>query len=303
MNMPRIYTDPSQSKTTVAIVSDMDMLEEKLINMPDVKTDEEAEMVSEYRAQFNGKAKLLDKERLEMTTGARDTVKMLNDKYNVIIERSKRMVQLADNKLLPFMRKREEERREADRKRHEQEEAERKAAREAQDAIDEANRQCFPGIVAATRETHLARMACTDDQANEIVACRCAEMDLGLSKDCGDSGDPKIAHRGKVTAASERRAVDGRDQRLAEGKNSPVVLERFGKHFFHRATRELRTIEAGTKRRPRSGQDDRANTLALLELVQSRHDLMTQCSGESVALVGPVQSQYGEAVSFFYVRQ
>ena len=140
MNMPRIYTDPSQSKTTVAIVSDMDMLEEKLINMPDVKTDEEAEMVSEYRAQFNGKAKLLDKERLEMTTGARDTVKMLNDKYNVIIERSKRMVQLADNKLLPFMRKREEERREADRKRHEQEEAERKAAREAQDAIDEANR-------------------------------------------------------------------------------------------------------------------------------------------------------------------
>jgi len=126
MNMPRIYTDPSQSETTVAIISDMDMLEDKLTNMPNVETDEQCEVVSEYRAQFRAKAKALDKERMAMTEGARTTVKMVNDKYRAIIERAERCTQLADNKLLPFMRERERKRQEA--------EAEAKAAREAEEA-------------------------------------------------------------------------------------------------------------------------------------------------------------------------
>lgn len=140
MNMPRIYTDPSQSETTVQIVSDMDLLEDKLINMPDVKTDEECELVSEYRAQFRSKAKTLDKERMEMTKGARETVKLVNDKYRAIIERAERCTQLADNKLLPFMRERERQRQAAEDEARQAREAEEAALRETKAAEEEAER-------------------------------------------------------------------------------------------------------------------------------------------------------------------
>ena len=138
--MPRIYTDPSQSQATVAIISDMDMLEEKLINMPNVSTDEECELVSEYRAQFRAKARDLDKERKEMTSGARATVSMLNDKYNAIIGRAERCTQLADNKLLPFMQERERIRQQEEKERREAIEAQELAQKKERDALDEANR-------------------------------------------------------------------------------------------------------------------------------------------------------------------
>ncbi len=140
MNMPRIYTDPSQSEATVAIISDMDMLEEKLTNMPNVATDEELELVSEYRAQFRAKSKVLDKERLTMTEGARATVSMVNDKYREIIERAERCVQLATNKMMPFMRERERKREEAEREAEEARRAEEAAAATALAAEQEANR-------------------------------------------------------------------------------------------------------------------------------------------------------------------
>lgn len=139
-NMPRIFTDPKQSKLTVEIVADMDTLEDKLTNMPDVKTEEEAEVVSEYRAQFKAKARDLDKERKEMTAGARATVAMLNDKYRVIIERADRCTQLADNKLLPYMQEQERIRLEEERKAREAEAARKKAEADAAAAKAEAER-------------------------------------------------------------------------------------------------------------------------------------------------------------------
>lgn len=138
--MPRIYTDPSQSAMTVQIISDMDMLEDKLTNMPTVSTAEECEIVSEYRAQFRAKARELDKERKEMTAGARDTVSRMNDKYNAIIDRAKRCTQLADNKLLPYMQERERVRQQAEQERREAEEAEREAVAAEKVAREEADR-------------------------------------------------------------------------------------------------------------------------------------------------------------------
>lgn len=140
MNMPRIYTDPSQSEKTTVIIGDMDMLEEKLVNMPNVETAEQCEVVSEYRAQFKAKARDLDTERKEMTKGARETVSMLNDKYNVIIDRAKRCTQLADNKLLPYMQERERKRVRDEAARQEAEAEERRLAKEQADAVIEADR-------------------------------------------------------------------------------------------------------------------------------------------------------------------
>lgn len=152
--MPRIYTDPNQSPATVEIISDMDMLEDKLTNMPNVASDDEAEIVSEYRAQFRAKATALDKERLQMTEGARSTVSMVNDKYRAIIERAKRCTQLADNKLLPYMQERERKRREADAERERQLREEREAQRRSDDAEAEARR-----IAAETQDAEALKDA------------------------------------------------------------------------------------------------------------------------------------------------
>ncbi len=138
--MPRIFTDPSQSELTVRIISDMDMLESKLENMPDVETEDQAELVSEYRAQFRAKHRQLDAERKLMTAGARQTVQMLNDKYNRILERVERCTQLADNKLMPYMQERERIRREEEQKRIDAQKAEDEAKRKADEAEREADR-------------------------------------------------------------------------------------------------------------------------------------------------------------------
>lgn len=138
--MPRIYTDPSQSALTMEIISRMDLLEEKLINMPNVENNDQAEIVSEYRAQFRKQARDLDTERKEMTAGARDTVSRMNDKYNAIIDRAKRCTQLADNKLLPWMQKRERIRLREEKKRKDAEEEQRQALQKEQEAIVEADR-------------------------------------------------------------------------------------------------------------------------------------------------------------------
>lgn len=138
--MPRIYTDPSQSEVTVNLLSDMDMLESKLENMPNVEDEQQAELVSEYRAQFRAKHIALDKERLKMTEGSRATTKMVNDKYNAILDRMNRCTQLADNKLLPYMQERERLRREAEQKRIDQEREEAAAEEARKAAEDEANR-------------------------------------------------------------------------------------------------------------------------------------------------------------------
>ena len=137
--LPRIYTSPLQSPETVEIIADMDMLESKLENMPNVETEEQAEVVSEYRAQFRSKAKMLDKNRLEMTAGARQTVSMLNDAFKPIIERTERCVQLADNKLLPYMQERERIRREEERKAAELKAEEDRKARVLKEKQEEAD--------------------------------------------------------------------------------------------------------------------------------------------------------------------
>lgn len=140
MNAPILYTDPSQSETTVVILNDIQQLESHLENMPEVKAAEEAELVSEYRTQLRKRAKELDQERLNMTKPFRDGVTNLNQKYNVHIERAERAAKLADNLLMPYMKEQARQREEAERAAREQREAEERARREAEEAEREAER-------------------------------------------------------------------------------------------------------------------------------------------------------------------
>jgi len=114
-NVPTIYTDPSQSESTVVILGKMQELEKHLENMPEVADEEQASLVSEYRTQLKLQAKELDTERLGMTKPIRELTTTLNQKYNVHIERAERAARLCDNLLMPYMQEQKRIREEAER--------------------------------------------------------------------------------------------------------------------------------------------------------------------------------------------
>jgi len=157
--MPTIFTDPTQSKATVVILDNMQALENALDNMTEVKTADDAEVVSEYRAQSKKQSKALNDERLSMTAPLRDLATRLNQKYNVHIERADRAVKLCDNLLMPYMvaqRKIREAAEEAERVRKA---AEDKARQDEEDALKEAQR-----IAAETQDT--AALHAAEEQVN-----------------------------------------------------------------------------------------------------------------------------------------
>ena len=137
---PTIMTDPSQSAETVNILNDILQLESYLENMPDVDTAEQAEVVTEYRAQLRRRVKDLNEERLTMTKPIRELTTTLNQKYNVHIERAERAAKLCDNLLMPYMRELQRQREEAERAERERREEEERAAREKAEAEAEAER-------------------------------------------------------------------------------------------------------------------------------------------------------------------
>ena len=162
-NMPVIYTDPSQSEATVVILENMKALEDALDNMPPVKTAEDAELVSEYRAQSKKQAKGLNDERLSMTAPLREVTTRLNQKYNVHIEQAERAAKLCDNLLLPYMQEQRQIREAAEQEERERKAAADKARREEEAAIAEAQR-----IASETQDT--AALARAEEQVNKSRA-------------------------------------------------------------------------------------------------------------------------------------
>lgn len=234
--MPRIYTDPSQSEVTVGLLSDMDMLESKLENMPNVATEEQAELVSEYRAQFRAKHNALDKERLKMTEGSRATTKMVNDKYNQILDRMNRCTQLADNKLMPYMQERERLRREAEQKAADQKREEEAAAKKAKEAEDEANRVAAESQDA--EELHEAESK-VDDARDGLDALRRTPMPtptvrksvtgtLGSSTGMRQNWKYKISDFSKIPdeylIPEEERLNKGALNKLAKGEQGNAFV-------------------------------------------------------------------------------
>ena len=160
---PVIYTDPSQSEATVVIIDNMQALEVALDNMPEVKTADQAEVVSEYRAQSKKQAKSLNDERLKMTAPLREVTTNLNQKYNVHIERAERAAKLCDNLLMPYMQEQRRIREEAERKERERQEQERAAKQAEEDALREAQR-----IAAETKDT--AALTQAEESVNQARA-------------------------------------------------------------------------------------------------------------------------------------
>ena len=161
--MPMIFTDPSQSKATVVILENMQALESALDNMLPVETPEQAEIVSEYRAQSKKQASGLDKERLSMTAPLREVTTRLNQKYNVHIERAERAAKLCDNLLMPYMVEQRKIREAAEEAERIRKAAEAKARQEEEAALAEAQR-----VASETQDT--AKLIEAEEQVNKSRA-------------------------------------------------------------------------------------------------------------------------------------
>lgn len=137
---PVILTDVKQDKETFIALEDVAALTEHLEKMPEVKTEDEASLVSEYRTKLRSLAKVLNDRRLAITKPLRDHVSMLNQAANQQIERAERAVKLADNLLLPYMREQKRKRDEAEAEARRQREEEERLRREEQEALERAQR-------------------------------------------------------------------------------------------------------------------------------------------------------------------
>jgi len=150
----QIYNDPSEKESTVAILTNVHVLESKLENMPDVTTAEQAEIVSEYRAQLRRQVKDLDAERLAMTAPIREHITMLNQKYNVHIERAERAGKLCDSLLMPYMKEQARIREAAEAAERQRRAEEAEAKRKEEEALREAQR-----VAAETKDAEALKEA------------------------------------------------------------------------------------------------------------------------------------------------
>lgn len=167
--MPRIYTDPSQSEETRAIVADLDVLDTKLEAIPDeIETEKDAEIVGEYRAQFNKRVKDLEKERKEMTAPLLEVKRSLDGKYNAIKERCQRAIQLCDNMLRPYLAEQRRIREEAEVEERRRKEAEAQADREAEEALKEAQRIAEESTEKAELKDAESKVAEARTAVNEV---------------------------------------------------------------------------------------------------------------------------------------
>lgn len=135
---PTIYTALNQSKTAVALSDGAAVLLEKADSYLEINDQEHSEKAGEFRARLNKQIKDLDKERQNMTEGARKTVLMINDTFKAVMEPMKAKLALVDTGIRGWFKKLEEqrwaeERAEAERVRLAKEEAA-KTAKAAKDA-------------------------------------------------------------------------------------------------------------------------------------------------------------------------
>ena len=83
-----------------------------------------------------------------------------------------------------------------------------------------------PRLDPPAGQAQVSRDAVADEPAKRGEERRRAELDLGVAEDRLGRGDPQVAERREVEAPAERVPVDGRDRRLRERPDWPVVADR-----------------------------------------------------------------------------
>ena len=116
------------------------------------------------------------------------------------------------------------------------------------------------------------------------------EIDLGLAEPGRLGGDDEVARHRKLAAAAEAETGNGSDERRAHtadrvpALDAAVLVQRHG-----RSRRQLGDVRAGRERALVPADDDAANRLVLVELLQSYDELLHQRTGERIELLRTVE--------------
>lgn len=104
-----IYTAIAQRPTSQQLVDAANVLAQKAVNYTVIVTDADAAIVGELRARLNDQITKLDNDRLDMTSGARETVKKINDQFATVMAPLEENLKRIDALILDFAKRRKAE--------------------------------------------------------------------------------------------------------------------------------------------------------------------------------------------------
>ena len=173
------------------------------------------------------------------------------------------------------------------------------------DLVDE------PDAIGLLRADHLAGQdelqgAALADQPRQPLRSAAAgnepERHFGLAEFRGVHRDPDGARHRRLAAAAERKAVDGRDHRLAEilDEVEHLLPETAGLLGFERRDlRELADVGAGDEGLvARSGQDDAAHRGVVPRILEGGPQVLPGRRIQGVEHLGPIDRHIGDRVLF-----
>ena len=130
--LPTIYTSLDQSENAVAARDAATVLLESADQFITIDNPPALERAGEFRARLNEHIKELEKERLNMTAGARKTTEMINSAFKAITDPLKEKLGLVDRGLKAWFAKLAEQKRQEEWERKEQERLEKEEAEQAE---------------------------------------------------------------------------------------------------------------------------------------------------------------------------
>ena len=145
------------------------------------------------------------------------------------------------------------------------------------DAADEAGAFGFRGVHHAPGEAQIHRLGFADRARQPLGAADArdgAERDFRLAEFGGVGSDDDVAHHGELAAAAERIAADGGDGGFA-ARGDAAAADRgeiAGEHVDEAFRLHLLDVGAGGKRLFAAGEQDTADIVIGLEVVDGRRD-------------------------------
>lgn len=210
MNDIQIYTAIEQRQQAVELIEAGMVLVEKAGKYEGVLNDTDAAVVSELRARLNGHIKRVDDERLEMTKGARDAQKRINDQFSAKISEMTSALKQVDTVLGAHMRAKQE----AERREREAREAEQRRIREEEERRAAERAQAEAEAAAKAAQEAAARAAERGSARSQAEAAKAAKEAAARAEAAAKAEADRLAAE-RADEEARRRAEEARQQLAA----------------------------------------------------------------------------------------
>ena len=161
------------------------------------------------------------------------------------------------------------------------------------DARDEPGALRLVRVEEAAGEDHVHRLRLADRAREPLRPARARddpEPRLRLAEPRRLGRDDQVAAHRELVPAAETKAGDGTDERRPEPADRiPALHPPRIEHVHCGRVRQLADVRAGRERPLVAGEDDAANRLVAVQLLEPCDELLHERLRERVQLLGPVQ--------------